>query len=484
MKAIQGLDPQALWQHFWEVSQIPRESGREAGIREHIANQARRYGLSCHFDTIGNVLVKKSGISGAPPVALQSHMDMVCEKDKQTEHDFNTEPIRIVRDGDWIRADSTTLGADNGIGVAVMLAIMEDTSLVHPDIEFLFTVEEEIGLAGANNLTRESFCANTLLNLDSEDERCFYIGCAGGMDTELVIGLTFKEAPENTEAVTVKITGLKGGHSGVNIHEGYGNAIKLLNRFLFAALPQCGFHLAELQGGNKRNAIPREAEALIHITKEGLRGLRKDVKTWTNIFRSEFEHIDDGITIILEKGAPPAPRVIIRPDEEKIFNLIHALPHGPVKSDIRLDNTVMTSTNLAVCAIRNNTFVITASQRSLMQSALHDIASQVRAVGELAGCRVTHGNGYPAWKPNFASPALKICADVYRGLYGTEPMAKVIHAGLECAVIGERIAGLDMISMGPTIEHAHSPHERLHIQSVERFWKYLVALLRHMAGKN
>lgn len=483
MKAIQGLDPKALWRHFWDISQIPRESGKEAGISEHISNLARRCGLVCRFDETGNILVKKPGRPGTPSIALQSHMDMVCEKDAQTVHDFDTDPIRLVRDGDWIRADGTTLGADNGIGVAIMLAIMEDTSLVHPEIELLFTVEEETGLTGANNLRRVFFSANTLLNLDSEDEGSFSIGCAGGMDTELVFGLTFEEAPENTEAIILKITGLKGGHSGVNIHEGYGNAIKLLNRFLCAALPKYGFHLAEFQGGNKRNAIPREAEALIHVTKEGLRGLRKDVKTWTNIFRSEFESIDDGITIIIEKGAHPAQRIISRPDADRIFNLLQALPHGPVKNDIRLDNTVVTSTNLAVCAFGNNTFVITTSQRSLMQSSLNDITSQVRAIGELAGCRVIHGNGYPAWKPNFASPVLKTCTEMYKGLYGIEPRVKVVHAGLECAVIGEKVAGLDMISFGPTIEQPHSPSERVHIQSVGRFWDYLTTLLRHMAGQ-
>ena len=481
MKAIDGLNPQALWRHFEEISRIPRESGNEASIRQHIADRAHQYGLACTIDEAGNVLVKKPGISGPLPVALQSHMDMVCEKNNQTAHDFGSDPIRLIRENDWIRADNTTLGADNGIGVAAMLALMEDTTLVHPSIELLFTVEEETGLTGARMLSRDSFAADTLLNLDSEEEGTLYIGCAGGMDTELVTGLTFEEAPADTEAVTVRITGLKGGHSGGDIHEGLGNALKLLNRFLLATLPEYGFHLAEIQGGNKHNAIPREAQAGIYVTKEAHRGLRKEAAVWNGLFKGELALIDEGVTLFIEKGHPSSPRVITRQDAQRIFNILQALPHGPLRKDPRLDNTVVTSTNLAVCAFRNNTFVVTTSQRSLLQSALVDISSQVKAVGELAGCRITHSSGYPAWRPDFASPALKTCTEVYRALYGVDPKATVIHAGLECAVIGEQIAGLDMISLGPTIEHPHSPHERVLIASVERFWKYLLRLLEYMA---
>jgi dipeptidase D len=481
MKSIEDLVPQALWRHFQDISQIPRESGNEVGIRDHVVEKARKLGLTLFVDEAGNVLVKKPGTRGSHTIALQSHLDMVCEKDKQTAHDFKTDPIRLIREDDWITAEGTTLGADNGIGVAVMLAVMEDKNLIHPDIELLFTVEEETGLTGANNLTRESFTAKTLINLDSEDEGIFYIGCAGGVDTEIATGLTFQEAPEKTEEVSIKITGLRGGHSGTNIHEGLGNAIKLLTRFLQKVMPVYGFHLSEIQGGNKHNAIPREAEAVFRITKEGLRGLRKDITTWTGIFRSEYEQVDDGITLLLEKADHPASRVITRPDAERILNILQALPHGAMRNDVRLD-TVMTSTNLAVCSCKNNTFIITTSQRSILQSSLNDIASQVRAVGELAGCRVMNGNGYPAWRPNFASRILKTSTEVYRRIYGSDPLIKVVHAGLECAVIGQKIKGIDMISMGPTIEHPHSPHERVQIKSVQRFWEYLLKLLEYSAG--
>ena len=483
MKVIQGLNPQSLWRNFWEISQIPRESGNESKVSEYILSKATALGLECRSDEARNVIVRKQGVKGFAPIALQSHTDMVCEKDRGTEHDFNTDPILLVRDGLWIRADGTTLGADNGIGVAAMLAIMEDPAHYHPDLDLLFTAEEETGLTGAYNLSRGSFGASTLLNLDSEEEGTFYIGCAGGMDTELILETDFMSVPENTVPVAVKITGLRGGHSGVDIHQGLGNAIKLLNRFLHATYEAYGFHLVSIKGGNKHNAIPREAEAIIHVARPDIDTLRQEAVHWNNIFRFEFNHIDDGVALMLEELDHSAPRVVEPEDTAKIINLLQALPHGPLKTDPRLDNTVVTSTNLAVCSFKLDNFVVTTSQRSITQSALHDMASQVASVGELAGCRVNKGNSYPAWRPDFSSPILKTCTGLYQKLLHNEPKVKIIHAGLECAVIAQRIKGLDMISFGPTIEQAHSPNERVNIESVERFWDYLLALLRHMAGQ-
>ena len=483
MKVIQGLNPQSLWRNFWEISQIPRASGNESEVSEHILSKAKALGLACRLDEARNVIVRKPGVKGFAAVALQSHTDMVCEKDQDTVHDFNTDPILLVRDGFWIRADGTTLGSDNGIGVAAMLAIMEDPTLIHPDLDLLFTAEEETGLTGAYNLSRASFGATTLLNLDSEDEGTFYIGCAGGMDTELILEPDFMTVPENTVPVAVRITGLRGGHSGVDIHQGLANAIKLLNRFLHSTYEAYGFHLVSIKGGNKHNAIPREAEAIIHVKRPDIEALRQEAVHWNNIFRSEFRHIDDGVALMLEEREHSAPRVVEPEDAAKILNLLQALPHGPLKIDPKLDNTVVTSTNLAVCSFKLDDFVVNTSQRSITQSALHDMASQVSSVGELAGCRINKGNSYPAWRPDLSSPILKTCTSLYHELLHHEPKVKIIHAGLECAVIGERIKGLDMISFGPTIEQPHSPNERVNIESVERFWNYLLALLRHMAGK-
>jgi len=483
MKAVQGLSPQSLWRNFWEISQIPRESGNESAVAEYILHRALGLGLEGRVDKARNVIVRKKGVKGAVPLALQSHTDMVCEKDFGTVHDFRKDPVRLVLDGSWITSQGTTLGADNGIGVAAMLAIMEDPDLIHPDLDFIFTAEEETGLAGAYHLSRGSFSADTLINLDSEEDGTFYIGCAGGMDTKLIDEPEFMTVPEGTIPLAVKVSGLKGGHSGVDIHQGRANAIKLLNRFLQSTCEAYGYHLSSIQGGNKHNAIPREAEAVIHVEPSDIDALRQEAVHWNNIFRSEFRDCDDGVALTLEELDQRAARVIIPGDSARIFNLLQALPHGPLKTDPHCEDTVVTSTNLAVVSFEGDGFVVITSQRSIIQSALHDCASQIASIGELAGCQVIKGNGYPAWKPEPASPILKTCTALYQTLFMKQARVKVIHAGLECAVIAERIKGLDMVSFGPTIEYAHSPNERVDIDSVHRFWDYLVALLRYMAGK-
>ncbi|HPI92463.1 MAG TPA: aminoacyl-histidine dipeptidase [Deltaproteobacteria bacterium] len=483
MKAIAGLNPQPLWRHFHKVSQIPRESGNEAGIAEHIRRLAGELGLACKTDDAGNIIARKPGTRGSSPVALQSHLDMVCEKETETTHDFGSDPIRLVRDGGWVRADGTTLGADNGIGVAAMLAVMEGRDLVHPDLELIFTVEEETGLTGAHMLSRGSFSATTLLNLDSEEEGTFIIGCAGGMDTRLDLELDFMTVPEETQAILVRVGGLQGGHSGTDIHRGLGNAIKLLARFLHATCPAYGFSLASIRGGSKHNAIPRDAEAVIHVDPSDIDALRQEAVHWNTILREELKHTDDGVALVLEELERPAPRVVEPEGASRILNLLQALPHGPLHFDQGLDNTVVTSTNLAVCSFDGDNFVVTTSQRSIIGSALHDMASQVASTGELAGCGVTHCHGYPAWRPSRSSPILNTCTSLFSDLTKREPKVNVIHAGLECAIIGEKIQDLDMISFGPTIERPHSPHERVNIESVESFWVFLTALLRRMAGR-
>jgi dipeptidase D len=483
MKAIDGLKPQSLWRHFWDISQIPRESGSETRVADHVGSLARGMGLACRTDEAGNVIVQKPGAKGTPTVALQSHLDMVCEKDPVKNHDFSRDPIRLVHDGAWIRADGTTLGADNGVGVAAMLALMEGSGLVHPNLEFIFTVEEETGLNGAHRLSRRSFSANTLLNLDSEEEGAFTIGCAGGMETGLDLELDFMSVPEETKGLLLRVGGLKGGHSGTDIHRGLGNAIKLLARFLHATYPVYAFYLASFQGGSKHNAIPRDAEAVIQVEPSDIEALRQEAVHWNNILKDEFRHADDGVALILEDLDHHAPRVVEPKDAARIIHLLQALPHGPVHIDQGLDRAVITSSNLAICSFKGDSFVVTTSQRSIVGSALHDMASQVASVGELAGCGVHHSHGYPAWKPNRSSPILKTCTSLFSDLYKREPKVNIVHAGLECAVIAEKIKELDMISFGPAVEQPHSPHERVNIDSVGLFWEFLVALLRHMAGQ-
>ncbi len=484
MEAISGLRPQGLWRHFQEISRIPRESGNEAAVARHIMEAAQRCGLECRSDDAGNVFVRKPGARGCPAIALQSHMDMVCEQTALARHDFGRDPIRLVRDGDWMRAENTTLGADNGLGVAAMLAVMEDTALIHPTLELIFTTAEETGLNGAKWISRGSFTANTLINLDSEEEGCLIIGCAGGMDTRLVLETEFMSVPEDTCAARLRVSGLKGGHSGVDIHRGRGNAVKLLNRFLLAVSPAYGFHLVSLKGGSKHNAIPREAEAVVHVQARDMEALRQEAVHWNGIISSELEHFDDTAVLTIDELDQAAPRVLAPDYTRRVMNLVQSLPHGPIKADPRIEGTVVTSTNLAICGFEGDDFTVLTSHRSTIVSALHDISSQAAAIGELAGCTVIHGSSYPSWRPSLSSPILDTCTRVYRALRGTDPLVRVVHAGLECAVIGERIKGLDMISFGPAVEEAHTPHERANIASVERFWEYLTALLRVLAGKD
>jgi dipeptidase D len=482
MNALEGLSPRVLWRHFQDISGIPRCSGCEAASAGHVAELASRRGLTPRIDQAGNVIVKKPGLRGATCVALQAHLDMVCEKAASSSHDFSRDPIVPGRDGAWVRASGTSLGADNGIGVAAMLAVMTAYDIVHPDLELIFTVEEETGLAGANALDRASFTAKTLINLDTEEEGFFCIGCAGGVNTELVLEPDFMTVPEGTLALRVRVAGLTGGHSGMDIHRGRPNALKLLARFLHAVTGEYDIHLAEISGGTRHNVIPRDAEALIHASPADMGALIQEAAHWNGIFKAEYDLVDDRVALVIEELPFNAPRIIEHEDGLRAIGLLMAMPHGPIRYSAAWEGVVDTSTNLASCRLSGDEILVHTNQRSITPSALHDAASQVASIGALAGCTVTHRDAYPAWRPNPGSPILGLCRDVYMTTTGREPVVGVVHAGLECAVIQERLKGLDMISIGPTIEGAHSPDERVDIQSVERFWTFLVALLARLSA--
>ncbi|MGC9325683.1 MAG: beta-Ala-His dipeptidase [Desulfomonilia bacterium] len=482
-EAIEGLSPEALWRYFWEISQIPRESGKEDRIRDFVTTRARSLGHDTSIDIAGNVIVRKQGKTGHDPVALQSHMDMVCEKNTDTVHDFEKDPISLLRTGDWITARGTTLGADNGIGMAAMLAIMEDLSLDHPPLELVFTVDEETGLTGARMLTRDSLFANTLINLDSEEVGCFTIGCAGGLDSRLVMDLNTVEPCHGDIPIRITVTGLKGGHSGINIHEGLGNAIKFIARFLRSACRGIPYQLVRINGGSKHNAIPREAEALLLLKPGHLEKIEDASQSMNETLCQEYTGVEENITIQVVRETESHHRVIDEEDAQKVLDLLMAIPHGALRITTDMGGVVITSTNLAMCVQDGSSFTIITSQRSIIPSAIEEIASQINAVGCLGGARVIHEHGYPAWRPNYRSEILKTCTDLYRTMYCSEPKVKVIHAGLECAVIGEQISGLDMISFGPKIMNAHSPSEMVEIPSVETMWTFLVSLLKNMAEK-
>lgn len=472
------LEPETLWRCFEELSRIPRDSKHEEQARNYVVDRARSLGLDCRVDRAGNVLVVKPGRRDGETVVLQAHLDMVCEKDRDTQHDFNHDPIRLVRDGAWVRAQGTTLGADNGIGVAAMLAIMEAGDLIHPRLELLFTVDEETGLTGAMLMEAELLTGKTFINLDSEQEGTIIVGCAGGRDTSLRLTVSRRGIPEGYKPCLVRVSGLKGGHSGTDIHTGRGNAVRLLARSLMD-LPVT-MHLATIAGGNKHNAIPREAEAVLMITPDDRPALLQALDHLNAVFAREFKGIDENVRLTVESAAGPES-VMTPEDAKRILNLLTCLPHGLIDADMER-GAVISSTNLAVCATQGDTVTIATSQRSTLASRRDAIASQVAALGSMAGASVAHNHVYPAWPPDYDSALLKSAKDVYRSQFGKAALTKVIHAGLECGVIGDKIPGIGMISIGPTIEQAHSPYEKVNIRSVARFWRFLTCLLEELAG--
>jgi len=478
---IHGLEPQLVWKHFYEISRIPRCSGSEQGARDYILDIAQRNDLERKVDGAGNVVIKKQAAPGyeqQPMVVLQGHLDMVCEKQKASRHDFSKDPIAVTREDDWITAEGTTLGADNGIGVAAALAVLEDTNLKHGPVEALFTVAEEVGLTGAKQMEPDMLEGRILMNLDSEEDGVLCIGCAGGRDTELQLELETEVLPPDYSAVQVHVGGLRGGHSGVNIHEGSGNAVKLLARFLWKQAPQLGLRLASINGGGKLNAIPRDCEALICVPSQNHSRLKEAAQVYDRDYRSEYAATDPGVFLSIEEtGSSELDRVLTAGLQNRLLNLLYSLPHGVVSMSKDMPGLVETSTNLAAVDAGNARITIPTSQRSSSPTRLTDISDMVYAMGQQAGAEMQQSGDYPPWSPNLDSPTLHAAESIYHDLFGHDPQAKVIHAGLECAIIGNTFPGMDMISFGPTITGAHSPDERMQISTVRKFWEFLVAML-------
>ena len=478
---IAGLKPEPVWRYFAEIARIPRCSKNEAAMTKYILDNAKRLGLSAKTDEFGNVVVKKPASEGrghARSIALQGHLDMVCEKNKDKVHDFSKDPIEIVRKDNVLMANGTTLGADNGIAVATNLAIMEDRSLEHGPLEFLFTVDEETGLTGASNLGGDFLESRTLINLDSEEEGALYLGCSGGRDTTGIWRIAFDSPPANSSAVHVKVAGLRGGHSGLEIDKGRGNAIKILNRVVMA-LGELGARLSSIEGGNKRNAIPREAEALLLVSKKRMDQVHTIVDEFNAIARAELSAVEPDLTVSVSdvKGKK---KVMKKALQKKLCQTISAIPHGVTKMSADIPGLVETSTNLAVIKTERRSLVLSTSQRSSVGSEIQEICQTVASVMELGGATVKSSDGYPGWKPNLESPILKLAKSTYKSLYGREPAVKAIHAGLECGIIGEKTPGMDMVSFGPTLEGVHSPDEKIYIDTVERYWNFLLAILKNM----
>lgn len=485
-EVIEGLQPGELWEHFYQISQIPRCSKHEDRIREYVIEVAKRNGLEYKLDETKNVVVKKSAtpsLKNKTIVVLQSHLDMVCEKNKDTQHDFSKDPIKLKRQNGWLSADGTTLGSDNGIGVAAALAVLESKTITHGPLEFLFTMDEETGLTGATELAEDMLEGNILINMDSEEDGAFYIGCAGGKDTELTMKLDTVNAPSGFRAVRARVGGLQGGHSGLNIHEGRGNAIKLLVRFLWKASQKFDLHLASLDGGSKHNAIPRECDAVVYLPNGEIPAIKKFAEQYDKDYKNEYRLTDSGVFVsIAEDGFDKRDHVLSIDLQKRLLNLIYSMPHGVLAMSHAVPGLVETSTNMAVVHAERDKVNVVTSQRSSFQSELVDIADMVCAIAQQAGAEIEQGNGYPAWQPNPESPTLKKSVEVYKSLFGREPEVKAVHAGLECGIIGDKFPGMDMISFGPTILGAHSPDERVEIATVEKFWKLLKAILEKLAN--
>jgi dipeptidase D len=480
--AVAGMKPPLVWKYFAEFARIPRCSKHEQQAGKYVLDTAKKLGLTAKQDRAGNVVVRKPASAGrerARSVCLQGHLDMVCEKNAGKVHDFSKDPIELVRKGNFLMANGTTLGADNGIAVATNLAIMEDRTLEHGPLELLFTVDEETGLTGAHNLEPGFLESKTLMNLDSEEEGALYVGCSGGKDTTATWTVEFEPVPEGWSGFELAVTGLRGGHSGLEIDKGRGNALKMLNRVLIA-LGDEGARLAKIDGGNKRNAIPREARATIYVAKGKAAAVQSAVAKWNDTLRAELKSVEPDLQVSATEVKGRKGSVLKKKYQKQITTVISALPHGVTKMNADISWLVETSTNVAVITTKGKKVELATSQRSSVASEIAEIAQTVRTIMEMGGAEVTQGDGYPGWNPNLDSPILKLAIQTYEQLNGKKPEVKAVHAGLECGIIGEKYPGMDMVSFGPTLEGVHSPDEKMHIDTVPKFWNFLTAILKNV----
>ena len=479
---MKNLEPSSLWNYFHQITQIPRPSKKEEKIRTFLKSFATSHQLSCSEDTAGNIVIRKNAASGFETrqgVIMQAHMDMVCEKNSNITHNFDNDAINTCIEGDWVKAKGTTLGADNGIGMAMMLAVLADNTLQHPALECLFTVDEETGLTGALMLEKDFLKGNTLINLDSEDDGEIFIGCAGGIGTRAVINYQTETSSDGYFGGKVSVTGLSGGHSGGDIHLGLGNAIKILNRYLWQLNRQMDLRLVSFEGGNLHNAIPREASAFFAVPYSEKETIRIVLNHFIAEMESIYKNTDPYIKITLESEKLPAT-LMAKEDSNRLLNALYACPHGVIAMSRDIPELVETSTNLASVKMKENRVIeINTSQRSSVESAKSDIAAQVYAVFALAGANITQSEGYPGWQPNLNSAILKKASSAYQRLFNEEAKVKAIHAGLECGLFLEKYPHLDMISIGPQMYGVHSPDERLSILSTQKTWKWLLEILKY-----
>jgi dipeptidase D len=484
---LETLEPRLLWKNFDAIRAIPRPSKHEERVAAHVEGWARDRGFEARRDAIGNVVVRvpaTPGHEGAPTIVLQGHLDMVCEKNSDVERDFMTQGIDVAVDGDWVVARGTTLGADNGIGVATAMALAEDPSVTHGPLELLCTIDEETGLTGAKKLDPSLISGRIMLNLDTEEDGAVYIGCAGGVDSTGEIKLSRRRGLIGSTPVRIAVLGLRGGHSGLNIIENRGNAIRLAVRAVLAAIAaDIEIDLVSIDGGSKHNAIPREAFVVVRIDDSQLDRLRGVAASCLTAFREEFAATDPDLTVTVEpiEDGNGVLRPLNVAARDRLLRLLDALPHGVLAMSRDVPGLVETSSNLAVVSTGGSSARIVTSQRSSVMPALYATQRQVRSALELAGAAVFSNDPYPGWKPNPDSPIVRKAIAVYRDLFGSEPAVKAIHAGLECGLLIEKIPDMDAVSIGPEIRGAHSPEERVQISSVQKFYRHTAAILKDLA---
>jgi dipeptidase D len=485
MNDIRNLEPKKIWNFFHELTQIPRPSKKEQKIVEYMLEFGKKNNLETEVDEVGNVVIRKpatKGMENRKGVIFQTHLDMVPQKNTDKIHDFEKDPIEAIIDGDWVKANGTTLGSDNGIGVAAAMAVLVSTTLEHGPVEALFTIDEETGMTGAFNLRKDFLKGDILLNLDSEDENEICVGCAGGMDVTAKKSYEEEKTSSGTVAYKITASGMKGGHSGVDIAMGRANSNKIMFRFLFQAESGYKIRVAEVTGGNLRNAIPRESFCVVVLPEKSAKDFENFVLEYEKIVKNEYSDTEPDLIFKCEKTDLPS-KVMGEADQYKIIRAVYACPNGVQRMSQSISDLVETSNNMAIVKCSAGNFECHNLTRSSVDTSKKATAWEIAAVFHLTGAEIIMTGGYPGWKPNMQSPILKVLRDVYKNMFGQNPDVKAIHAGLECAIIGGVFPNLDMISFGPTIKFPHSPDEKVNIASVNKFWNFIVETLKNIPVK-
>lgn len=484
---IRNLEPKPLWNKFADLNAVPRPSKKEERVIEFMKNFGNSLGLETFEDEIRNVIIRKPatpGMENRKPIVLQGHLDMVHQKNNDTTFDFDTQGIDMYVDGDWVRARGTTLGADNGLGVAMIMAILESNTIKHPAIEALFTIDEETGMTGALNLKGGLLKGEILLNLDTEEDDEIDIGCAGGIDVTATRSYNEEETPEGSVGYTITVKGLQGGHSGMDIHKGLGNANKIMNRLLFDGFENFGLQIAEILGGSLRNAIPRESVAKVIIAEMYDEAFVFDMQEVIGDIKTEFKTMEPNLTIEIIKNDMVPAKVMDLGVQEGLLRAIYAAHNGVYRMSADMEDLVETSNNIARVIVKDGHISIQNLTRSSVESSKMDLANSLRSAYELFGCEVEFGGSYPGWTPNVNSEILDVLTSIYEKQNGSAPKVVACHAGLECGILGTNYPNMDMISFGPTIHGAHSPDERASIKSSQKFWKFVLEILENIPVKN